>query len=78
MTERSVRSRVAAAWGRWRKVASLVINRSTDLKTRGMVYETCVKSSLLYGTETNRQTVECPTKICPQNDEVHGRSEVAG
>ena len=50
--ERSVRARVAAAWGRWRKVSSLVVNRSIDLKTRGRVVEACVRSALLYGTET--------------------------
>jgi len=61
--ERSVRARVAASFGRWRKVASLVINCSIDLKTRGRVYEACVRSALLYGTETNRQAVECPTKM---------------
>jgi len=48
--ERSVRARVAASFGRWRKVASLVINCSIDLKTRGGVYEAYVRSVLLYGT----------------------------
>ena len=49
--ERSVRARVAAAWGRWRKVSSLVVNRSIDLKTRGRVYVACVRPALLCGTE---------------------------
>ena len=50
--ERSARARVVAAWGRWWKVSSLVENHSIDLKTRGMVYEACVRSALLYRTET--------------------------
>ena len=35
--ERSARARAAAAWGRWQRVASLVINPSIDLKTKGRV-----------------------------------------
>ena len=38
--------------GRCQKVASLVVNCSLDLKTRGRVYEAYVRSALLYGTET--------------------------
>ena len=48
--ERSVRARVAAAWERGRKVPSLVVNHSIDLKARGRVYKACVRSPLLYGT----------------------------
>ena len=50
--ERLVRARVAAAWGRWQKISSFVMNHSIDLKTRGRVYEACVRSALLFGTET--------------------------
>ena len=50
--ERSVRARVVAAWGRWQKVSSLAVNCRIDLKTRGRIYEACVRSALLYGTET--------------------------
>ena len=35
--ERAVRARVTAAWRRWREMASLVMNRSIGLRTRGRV-----------------------------------------
>ncbi len=50
--ERALRARVAAARQRWREVASLLVNRSIGLKSRGKVYEACVRSVLLYGAET--------------------------
>ena len=37
--ERAVRARVAIAWGRWRKISSLLVNRNIDLRIRGRVYE---------------------------------------
>ncbi len=50
--ERAVRARVAAAWGRWRKISNLLVNRNIGLRSRGRVYEACVRSALLYGAET--------------------------
>ncbi len=47
-----MRAGVAAAWRRWREVASLLVNRSMGLKNRGNVWEACVRSALLYGAET--------------------------
>ena len=50
--ERAVRARVAYAWKKWREIASLLVNRSIGLRTRGQIYEACVRSALLYGAET--------------------------
>ncbi len=50
--ERAVRARVAAAWGRWREISSLLVNHNIRLRSRGRVYEACVRSALLYGAET--------------------------
>jgi len=36
-SERAVRARVAAAWKKWRDMASLITNRSILLKIRGSV-----------------------------------------
>jgi len=49
--ERAVRAKVAAAWKKWREVASLITNRSISLKVRGSVYEIYVRSVMLYGAE---------------------------
>ncbi len=48
---RAVRVRVAAAWRRWREVASLLVNHSIGLRSKS-IYEACVRSALLYGAET--------------------------
>ena len=50
--ERAVPARVTAAWRRWRKIASLLVNCSIGLRTKGRVYEACVRSALLYGAES--------------------------
>ncbi len=50
--ERAVRARVAAALRRWCEVASLLVNCSIGMKSRGNVYEACVRSALLYEVET--------------------------
>lgn len=50
--ERTVRMRVAAAWSKWREMSSLLTNHSIPLKSRAGVYEACIRSVLLYGSET--------------------------
>jgi len=50
--ERAVRERVAAAWKKWKELASLIINISIPMKVRDSVYESCVRSVMLYGAET--------------------------
>jgi len=50
--EHTVRTRVAAAWKKWREVVSLLLNKNITLKIRGNVYEACVRSVMLYGSET--------------------------
>jgi hypothetical protein len=64
--ERAVRARVAAAWKKWREMASLLNNRYIPLKIRGSVYESCVRSVMLYGAETWEMTgrVEDIMKHC--------------
>ena len=50
--ERAVRTRVAAAWNKWREISSLLVNRHLPLVKRARVYETCIRPVLLYGAET--------------------------
>ena len=46
--ERAVRSRVAAAWGKWRDLSSLLCNKSVPLKYRAQVYAACIRPTMLY------------------------------
>ena len=50
--ERAVRTRVAAAWGKWREILGLLLNKSIPLARRGMVFDACIRSVMLHGGET--------------------------
>ena len=49
--ERAVRMRVSAAWHKWRDISSFLVNKSLPLKNRARVYDACIRSVLLYGSE---------------------------
>ena len=50
--ETAVRNRVACAWSKWRELSNLLTNRGIPLRHRAKVYEACVRSVMLYGSET--------------------------
>ena len=50
--EKAVRARVSAAWKKWRDMAGLLTDRRKPLRIQGSVYESCVRSVMLYGSET--------------------------
>ena len=49
--ERAVRARVAAEWGKWREILGLLLNKGILLAQRGMVFDACIRSVMLYGEE---------------------------
>ena len=50
--ERAVRARLAAAWGKKRVISGLLLNKGIPLARRGMVFDACIRSVMLYGGET--------------------------
>ena len=50
--ERAIRTRIAAAWSKWRDLAGLLTNVGIPLLHRARVYEACVRSVMLYASET--------------------------
>ena len=50
-SEKAIRARVGAAWGKWKEIASLLVNRGILLHHRGKVYEACIRSVMMYGGE---------------------------
>ena len=46
-SERAIRERVGAAWGKWKEIASLLVNRGILLHHLGKVYEACIRSVML-------------------------------
>ena len=49
--ERAVRARIAYGWAKWRELSSLFNNRGIPLQHRACMYEACVRSVILYGSE---------------------------
>ena len=43
---------MAAVWGKWREISGLLLNKGKQLARRGMVFDACIRSVLLYGGET--------------------------
>ena len=50
--ERAVRHRISVAWFNWRELSSLLCNATVPLKHRARAYNTCIRSTILYGAAT--------------------------
>ena len=49
---RAIGARVAAVWGKWREISGLLLNKGIQLARRGMVFDACNRSVMLYTGET--------------------------
>ena len=47
-SERAIRTRVGAACGKWKEIASLLVSRGIPLHHCEKVYEACIRSVMLY------------------------------
>ena len=45
-------TRARTAWGKYRDLLPILSSKSVALKTKGRVYDTCVRSAMLYGSDT--------------------------
>ena len=50
-SEEAVRSRVNAAWGKWRDVSGVISNKKMPRKLKLKLYWTVIRPALLYGAE---------------------------
>ena len=50
--DRAIAARCCAAWGKFRRLLPLLTNRHLSLKTRGRIFNACVRSTMLHGSET--------------------------
>ena len=50
--ETAVTSRVKIGWMKFRECGELLHGRKFSLRMKGMVYPSCVRSAMLYGSET--------------------------
>jgi len=51
-SEQAISSRICGGWNRFRELASFLCSKDISLAVRGMVYDVCVRSCVLYGSET--------------------------
>jgi hypothetical protein len=50
--EHAVLARVSKAWNKFRELKPVLCAKGISLKLKGRVYETCVRSCMMYGSET--------------------------
>ena len=55
--EHAILKRIQTGWLKFRKLSGLLIGKGISLKSKGIIYTTCIKPALLYGSQT------WPTKI---------------
>ena len=48
----AVEARIRIGWNKFRQLVPLLTNRDTSLIRRGRLYSSCVRSSMLHGSET--------------------------
>ena len=57
--ELSTTARVKTAWKKFKELKAVLSSRHLSFKTRGRVYSSCVRSAMLYATETWPVTKPC-------------------
>jgi len=50
--DEAVEARIQIGWNKFRQLVPLLINRDISLITRGRLYSSCVRSSMLHGSES--------------------------
>ena len=50
--ERAVITRIGKGWSKFRALAPLICAKSTPMALRGKLYSACVRSCMVYGSET--------------------------
>jgi len=48
----AVEARIRIGWNKFRQLVPLLTNRNISLIRRGRLYSSCVRSSMLHGSET--------------------------
>ena len=50
--EQAIITRCGTAWGKFRKLLPILTSRHVTLETKGKVFDACVRSAMLHGSET--------------------------
>ena len=55
--EHAILKRIQTGWLKFRELSRLLIGKGISLRSRGIIYTTCIRPAMLYGSET------WPTKV---------------
>ena len=61
--EEAVRCRVRCAWGKFNELMPILTMRGTSLKVKGKIFDACVQSVMIYGSDTWAMKVEDTQKL---------------
>mgnify|MGYP007071599789 CR=1 FL=1 len=56
-------ARVRCAWGKFKELSGILTRKEVSLKLKGKVYMACVRSAMVYGSETWAMTVELSNRL---------------
>ena len=61
--EHAILKRIQTGWLKFRELSGLLIGKGMSLKSKGIIYTTCIRPVMLYGSETWPTKVEDISKI---------------
>ena len=61
--EHAILKRIQTGWLRFRELSGLLIGKGMSLKSKGIIYTTCIRPAILYGSETWPTKVEDKRKM---------------
>ena len=50
--EHAILKRIQTGWLKFRELSGLLIGKGMSLKSKGIIYTTCIRPEMLYGSET--------------------------
>jgi len=62
----AVEARIRIGWNKFRQLVPLLTNKDVSVIMRGRMYSSCVRSSMLHGSETKGKTKEDLERGCPR------------
>ena len=63
MTEHAILKRIQTGWLKFRELSDLLIGKGMSLRSKGIIYTTCIRPAMLYGSETWTTKIEDISKM---------------
>ena len=61
--EHAILTRIQTGWLKFRELSGLLIGKGMSVKSKGIIYTTCIRPAMLYGSETWATKIEDIRKI---------------